>query len=105
MRPPPLAALAALAFCACLPAAQPLPAQEQTEPTEPLEEDLPEVTIVRRGGDTITEFRLRNRLYMVRVEPEDGASYYLIDREGKGQWVRDGNARKLAVPTWVLTTW
>lgn len=102
MRPSPPAAIA---LCACLLATPPLPAQEEAEYTEPLEEELPEVTIVRRGDDTITEFRLRGKLYMVKVEPKGGASYYLIDREGKGQWVRDESARKLAVPTWVLTTW
>ncbi|MDR1463242.1 MAG: DUF2782 domain-containing protein [Azoarcus sp.] len=102
MRHPPLVAIA---FCAGLLAAAPLAAQEEPENTELLDEELPEVTIVKRGDDTIVEFRLRNKLYLVRVEPRHAPPYYLIDRDGKGQWVRDENARKLAVPTWVLTSW
>ncbi|MDR1062988.1 MAG: DUF2782 domain-containing protein [Azoarcus sp.] len=102
MRLPPSAAIA---FCAGLLAAAPLAAQEEPENTEPLDEEFPEVTIIKRGDDTFTEFRLRGKLYLVKVEPLRGPAYYLIDRDGKGQWVRNDNARKLAVPTWVLTSW
>ncbi|MDR3212866.1 MAG: DUF2782 domain-containing protein [Azoarcus sp.] len=106
MRLSPLAVIAAIVFCTGFLAAPPLLAQEQEqESTEPLEEELPEVTIFKRADDTVTEFRLRGKLYMIKVTPENGPEYYLIDREGKGQWVRDDSARKLAVPTWVLTTW
>ena len=31
--------------------------------------DEPEVTIVKRGEDTVTEYRLRGKLYMVKVTP------------------------------------
>ncbi|MDR2093301.1 MAG: DUF2782 domain-containing protein [Azoarcus sp.] len=103
MRPPPLVSIA---FCAALLAAAPLAAQEDVpEDAELLDEELPEVTIVKRGGDTFTEFRLRNKLYLVKVAPQHSPPYYLIDRDGKGQWVRDDKARKLAPPTWVLTSW
>ncbi|MDR1660910.1 MAG: DUF2782 domain-containing protein [Azoarcus sp.] len=105
MRLPLLASLASAALCAGLLAA-PLAAQDAPpENAEPLEEEFPEVTIVRRGGDAFTEFRLRGKLYLVKVEPRHSAPYYLIDRDGKGQWVRDENARKLSPPTWVLTSW
>ncbi|MCL2590013.1 MAG: DUF2782 domain-containing protein [Betaproteobacteria bacterium] len=104
MRPSLSAALAALAFCIGSMAAQPLFAQEP-EGLEPLDEELPQVTIVKRGDDTITEFRLRGKLYMVKVTQPNGMSYYLIDQEGKGHWVRDNSNGKLIVPTWVLTNW
>ncbi|MCL2644251.1 MAG: DUF2782 domain-containing protein [Betaproteobacteria bacterium] len=104
MRPSLSAALTALAFCVGSMAAQPLLAQ-QPEGLEVLEEELPQVTIVKRGDDTITEFRLRGKLYMVQVTQPNGVSYYLVDREGNGHWVRDSGTHKLVVPTWVLTSW
>ncbi|MCL2160302.1 MAG: DUF2782 domain-containing protein [Betaproteobacteria bacterium] len=85
-------------------ATQPLLAQEP-EGLEPLDEELPQVTVVKRGEDTYTEFRLRGKLYMVKVTLVNGASYYLVDREGNGMWVRDDRSHKLAVPAWVLTSW
>jgi hypothetical protein len=104
----------ALAFCAGSLFTQPLFAQEETSAAqasrdapalEPLDEELPQVTIVKRGDDTVTEFRLRGKLYMVQVTPLHGASYYLVDHEGRGQWIRDDSASKLTVPTWILTSW
>lgn len=95
----------AFTFCVGLMAAQPLLAQEEPAELEPLDEELPQVTVIKRGEDTVTEFRLRGKLYMVKITPPSGPSYYLVDREGSGQFVRmDGN-RKLIVPGWVLTDW
>ncbi|MDR2014640.1 MAG: DUF2782 domain-containing protein [Azoarcus sp.] len=78
---------------------------QQPEGLEPLEEELPQVTIVKRGNDTVTEFRLRGKLYMVKVTPSNGASYYMVDQEGNGHWVRSDSNHKLSVPMWVLTSW
>jgi hypothetical protein len=104
MRPSLSAAFATIAFCVGSMAAQTLFAQ-QPESLEPLEEELPQVTIVKRGSDTVTEFRLRGKLYMVRVTQPNGATYYLVDQEGNGHWVRNDGNHKLIVPTWVLTSW
>jgi len=104
MRPTLSATLAAFAFCIGTMASQSLSAQEP-EGLEPLDEELPQVTIVKRGDDTITEFRLRGKLYMIKVTQPNGLSYYLVDQEGKGHWVRNDGNRKLIVPTWVLTSW
>lgn len=102
MRPLLSAVLATFVFCASPIAAQ--PAQEP-EGLELLDEELPQVTITKRGGETHTEFRLRGKLYMIQVTLPNGVSYYLVDREGKGHWVRDDGANKLTVPTWVVTSW
>src|SRR5690554_4424649 len=48
----------------------------QVESGEPLE---PDVTIIRRGEDIIEEYRINNRLYMVRIKPRIGPAYYLLD--------------------------
>jgi hypothetical protein len=82
---------------------QPLP--EIPPPPEMVEVEEPQVTIVRRGEDTVTEYRLHGKLYMVKVTPLHGVPYYLVDREGKGQMVRDDSAPTLAVPMWVIKQW
>jgi hypothetical protein len=104
MRPSLPAALAIVAFCAGSMAAQSLYAQ-QPEGLEPLDEELPQVTIIKRVDDNITEFRLRGKLYMVQVTLPNGASYYMVDQEGNGLWVRKDANHRLVVPTWVLTSW
>jgi hypothetical protein len=87
--------------------AQDADTQDQTadEQLEPLAEELPEVTIFQRGEDTITEYRISGRLYMVKVSPPHSASYYLVDRKGNGRMVREDSEHLLAVPKWVITTW
>ena len=49
-----------------------------------LDEFEPEVRIIRRGEDTIEEYRLNGRLYMVKITPARGRPYYLIDSDGSG---------------------
>ena len=46
------------------------------------------MTIQRRGTETREEFRIRGRLYMVKVTPAHGVSYYLIDENGRGDFTR-----------------
>jgi hypothetical protein len=78
------------------PAAAPEPA--------PADETIPEpeVTIISRGEDRHEEFRLGGRLYMVKVTPKKGRPYYLIDRDGKGEFARSEFAPAVSPPTWVL---
>jgi hypothetical protein len=94
-----------------------LPGWAQTDPKklEPLPEapaasiDVqaeslePQVTILRRGQDRIEEYRLRGRLYMVKVIPAIGTPYYLVDQTGTGHLVRQDSVNgSLAVPMWVV---
>jgi len=63
----------------------------------------PEVTISKRGEDKVEEFRVNGKLYMLRITPPHGRSYYLIDEQGSGSWVRrDGPDTGLRVPMWVI---
>lgn len=97
--------------------AAPLAAQ-QTPPLEPLPEPPPpppgmtddafepQVTIIRRGEDEVTEYRMKGRLYMVKVTPPHGVPYYLVDQRGDGVMVRYGDASPpLSVPMWVIRSW
>jgi len=42
---------------------------------EPMEE--PQVTIRKKGTETIEEYRINGELYMMKVTPEGGVPYYL----------------------------
>ena len=89
------------------PALQPLP--EPPPPPPGLEPDSalePEVTIQRRGTETIEEYRMNGRLYMVRVTPAHGVPYYLIDNVGRGEFVRHDNFdTRIRPPMWVIHQW
>jgi hypothetical protein len=84
----------------------PAATEEDSGQLEPLAEELPEVTIFQRGEDTVTEYRISGKLYMVKVTPPHGRPYYLVDRKGNGQMIRDDNAGPMmSVPQWVITSW
>ena len=77
-----------------LPEPPPLPADGALEP---------QVTIVKRGADTVEEYRLKGRLYMVKVTPPHGKPYYLVDNRGDGHFAREEPLDSgLRVPMWVI---
>ena len=87
------------------------PANLQTLPEPPppppgleLDPSLePQVTIQKRGGEVIEEFRIRGRLYMIKVTPSHGVPYYLIDEEGRGTMTRrDSYDTGTRPPMWVI---
>lgn len=66
----------------------------------------PEVTIIETDREVITEYRVRGRLYLVRIEPVAGPPYYLLDVNGDGVLdVQQGNMPDLALPQWQLFSW
>ena len=74
--------------------------------TTPEEAAAPAVTIRKENGATHEEYRIHGKLYMVKVTPAQGPTYYLIDREGQGNFVRQSEVLpNMAVPQWVLLTW
>ena len=100
-------------FCiACL-AAGPLWAAD-TPPMEPLPyippppgvvdpELEPQVTITHKGEDKVEEYRIKGRLYMIKVTPPHGRPYYLIDTRGDGLMRRyDDLSPNFMVPMWVI---
>lgn len=63
----------------------------------------PQVTILKRGIDTVEEYRIAGRLYMMKVIPPTGAPYYLIDHRGDGNFTRhDSFDFGTRVPMWVI---
>lgn len=66
----------------------------------------PAVTIIETEQGLIHEYRLDGRLYMVKVQPQTGPSYYLLDTMGDGQLdTREDRAWSNGVPQWVLFRW
>lgn len=78
------------------PPAAPEPAPDEAAIPEP------EVTITTRGEDRHEEYRVGGRLYMIKVVPKRGRPYYLIDRDGKGEFARSEFAPAVSPPTWVI---
>ena len=67
----------------------------------------PDVRIIRRERETITEYRVDGRLRAVKVEPDGMPAYYLVDSSGDGRL--DTRTRelepRLLVPQWILFSW
>lgn len=62
----------------------------------------PEVTTTTHGDERREEFRMSGRLYMIKVTPKRGRPYYLVDKEGKGQFVKDDIQHDVSPPMWVI---
>jgi hypothetical protein len=106
--------IAALLLCIALPlAAQTRPPNLQPVPEPPpppagLEPDPalePQVTIIKRGTETVEEYRIGGKLYMIKVTPLNGPPFYLVDERGDGKFSRqesyDTGTRP---PMWVIHT-
>ena len=66
----------------------------------------PTITTRKEGGTTVSEYRVRGKLYQQKVQPESGPAYYLIDDKGEGKFTRvDEPDLKISVPMWVLLEW
>ncbi len=93
-------------------AAQPsdLEPLEQVQPPpkvkdgEPLDDPAiePQITIRKKGAETIEEYRVNGEMYMMKVTPEHGVPYYLHKEDSSGDWVNVGPNKPLSVPKWIL---
>jgi hypothetical protein len=78
-----------------LPEAPPPPGYENTPE--------PEVTITKKGEDTIEEYRMNGELYMMKVTPSHGVPYYLTKDDEQSDWARsNGPTPPISIPKWVL---
>ena len=85
-------------------ALQPLPEPPPPPPGFELDPSLePQVTILRRGSETVEEYRIGGRLYMVKVTPLGGPPFYMIDERGDGQFSRhQSHDTGTRPPMWVI---
>ena len=74
-----------------------------TGSAEDMAGDEPEVTITRQTEQTIEEYRVGGRLYMIKITPKHGKPYYLVDEMGDGKFSRQESLDSgLRVPRWVI---
>lgn len=83
---------------------EPPPLPDQVRSGETLE---PDITIIRRETELITEYRVNGRLLAIKVQPENAPAYYLIDADGDGnlETRRKGLGPDFLIPSWVIFRW
>ncbi|GEK47663.1 DUF2782 domain-containing protein [Halomonas pacifica] len=60
----------------------------------------PQVTERQEAQRTVREYRLNGQLYAIEVRPAQGERYFLVDRNGDGNFQRQaGNG--VEIPAWV----
>lgn len=76
----------------------PLPPELELDP------DLEtQVTIIKRGDDTIEEHRINGELYMIKVIPRIGFPYYLVKNRRGGIATHPGDpGNNISAPMWRL---
>lgn len=63
----------------------------------------PDITIIKKGEDTVEEYRINGELYMMKITPSHGVPYYLQKEDKEGGWSRfDGPEAPLIIPKWVI---
>ncbi len=108
MRGMPLLLLLVLSLAAPLasaeapPRLEPLP--EIPPPPGMVDPDLePQVTIMTRAEGKVEEYRVKGRLFMIKVTPPHGRPYFLLDQGGDGHFRRyDDLSPNFQVPLWVI---
>jgi hypothetical protein len=92
-------------------APQPLPTPADATPLEEIpppalsndqNADEPQITIVKKKGETIEEYRVNGQLYMMKVTPEHGVPYYLHKEDQEGAWINDGPNQPVVIPKWTI---
>ena len=93
-----------LAYAQNKPANQPIPEPPPPPPGYELDPAAePQVTIRKRGEDTIEEYRISGKLYMIKVTPPNGRPYYMIDERGDGKFARqESHDSGIRPPMWVI---
>ncbi len=84
----------------------PPPLPEQVDPEEYEGAMEPQVTIIQREEGTVAEYRIGGSLYMVKITPNNGEPYYLVDSDGDGQLETRRNDLDIPpVPRWTILRW
>jgi len=80
-------------------------------PPELLEEEgkhlpEPQVTIIKRKGMTIEEFRVNGRLRYAKITPKKGPAYYMVDTDGDGDLdTKHHDLSNPPIQQWILHQW
>jgi hypothetical protein len=92
------------------PVLEPLPDEASLPPPTGISDDdqmEPEVTITKRDDAVVHEYRMNGQLYMVKIIPNRGYPYYLMDSDGDGSLESRYNQidPNLVVPRWMIFRW
>lgn len=84
-----------------------VPPAPPADPATPVDPDLePQVTITRRGSDTVEEVRVGGRIQYLKVTPRIGRPYYLVPGNSGTQFLRyDSLDFGVRPPMWQLFSW
>ena len=84
---------------------QPLPTVPPL-PGAASDDNAPQITIRQKGTSKVEEYRLHGHLYMIKVTPFKGHSYYLVDTHGDGHFHRQNSLDTgVRAPMWVIHQW
>lgn len=64
--------------------------------------DEPQITIIKKKGETIEEYRINGQLYMMKVTPAHGVPYYMHKEDQNGGWLMDGPTQPMSIPKWTI---
>jgi len=87
--------------------AQPAPGKLEPLPPPPAmggaADNEPEVTITKEKVQTVEEYRVGGKLYMIKIIPKVGKPYYLVDDRGDGKFSRQESLDSgVRPPQWVI---
>lgn len=78
-----------------------VPPPPSLDPNESVDE--PQVTITKETEQTVEEYRVGGRLYMIKIIPKKGKPYYLVDDRGDGKFTRqDSLDSGFRPPRWII---
>jgi len=86
----------------------PPPIPEPLPPKVRSDEEPPVVSIRTEEGKTIEEYRQNGKLYMVKITPIKGISYYYMDLDGDGSLElqpHENGLNPVAPHMWKLKEW
>ncbi len=88
-------------------AEKPVPDNLEPLPPPPAMEsgasEEPQVTITKKSEQTVEEYRVGGRLYMIKIIPKVGKPYYLVDDQGDGKFSRQESLDSgFRPPRWVI---
>jgi hypothetical protein len=66
-----------------------------------------DVVIIQHKDETVEEYRIGGRVYMIKVQPGKGVPYYLVDTDGDGKLETHYSdlTENIVIPQWVLFRW
>lgn len=89
-----------------LPPPPELPAASAVQPVNtPVDDRTDEsaVTITKQAEQTVEEYRVAGRLFMIKVTPKGGVPYYLVDDRGDGKFARQESLDTgFRPPQWII---